>query len=51
MGRRIAMYFAWDRTAETTALGRLVVCDATLWSGTAGGLRGLQVLWKNVIEA
>jgi hypothetical protein len=30
-------------------LGRLVVCDATLWSSTAGGLRGLQVFWKNVI--
>jgi hypothetical protein len=32
-------------------LGRLVVCDATLWSGTAGGLRGLQLFWKNVLEA
>jgi hypothetical protein len=32
-------------------LGRLVVCDATLWSSTAGGLHGLQVFWKNVIEA
>jgi hypothetical protein len=32
-------------------LGRLVVCDATLWSSTAGGLQGLQVFWKNVIEA
>jgi hypothetical protein len=32
-------------------LGRLVVCDATLWSSTAGGLQGLQMLWKNVIEA
>jgi hypothetical protein len=28
-----------------------VVCDATLWSGTAGGLRGLQLLWKNVLQA
>jgi hypothetical protein len=32
-------------------LGRLVVCDATLWSSTAGGLQGLQIFWKNVIEA
>jgi hypothetical protein len=32
-------------------LGRLVVCDATLWSATAGGLQGLRVFWKNVIEA
>jgi hypothetical protein len=32
-------------------LGRLVVCDATLWSGTAGGLRGLQLFWKNVMGA
>jgi hypothetical protein len=32
-------------------LGRLVVCDATLWSSTAGGLEGLQIFWKNVIEA
>ena len=32
-------------------LGRLVVCDATLWSSTAGGLQGLQVFWKNAIEA
>ena len=31
-------------------LGQLVVCDATLWSSTAGGLPGLQALWKNVIE-
>jgi hypothetical protein len=32
-------------------LGRLVVCDATLWSATAGGLDGLEIFWKNVIEA
>jgi hypothetical protein len=32
-------------------LGQLVVCDATLWSSTAGGLQGLQMLWKNVIQA
>ena len=32
-------------------LGRLVVCDATLWSSTAGGLQGLQIFWNNVISA
>ena len=32
-------------------LGQLVVCDATLWSSTAGGLQGLQAFWKNVIDA
>jgi hypothetical protein len=32
-------------------LGRLVVCDATLWTSAFGGLDGLQVFWKNVIEA
>lgn len=32
-------------------LGRLVVCDATLWTSTFGGLEGLQIFWKNVIEA
>jgi hypothetical protein len=32
-------------------LGRLVVCDATLWTSAFGGLQGLQALWKNVIDA
>jgi hypothetical protein len=32
-------------------LGRLVVCDATLWTSAFGGLQGLQALWKNVIAA
>jgi hypothetical protein len=31
-------------------LGRLVVCDATLWSSTAGGLQGLEIFWKNVLR-
>ena len=34
-----------------SGLGRLVVCDATLWSSTAGGLDGLRAFWKNVIKA
>lgn len=29
--------------------GDLVVCDATLWSSTAGGLENLQRLWANVL--
>jgi hypothetical protein len=32
-------------------LGRLVVCDATLWTSAFGGLDGLQTFWKNIIEA
>ena len=31
-------------------LGRLVVCDATLWTSSFGGLQGLQVFWTNVIS-
>jgi hypothetical protein len=34
-----------------SGLGRLVVCDATLWTSAFGGLEGLQIFWKNVIEA
>jgi hypothetical protein len=32
-------------------LGRLVVCDATLWTSVFGGLDGLEIFWKNVIGA
>lgn len=32
-------------------LGRLVVCDMTLWSSTFGGLPGLHAFWRNVISA
>ena len=32
-------------------LGRLVVCDATLWASTCGGLDGVKTYWKNVITA
>jgi hypothetical protein len=39
------------QTRPKAGLGQLVVCDATLWSSTAGGLQGLQVFWKNVIGA
>ncbi len=29
--------------------GRLLVCDTTLWSSTAGGLDGLKRFWRNVV--
>lgn len=29
--------------------GRLLVCDTTLWSSTAGGLDDLKRLWRNVV--
>jgi hypothetical protein len=32
-------------------LGRLVVCDVTLWTSAFGGLQGLQAFWRNVIMA
>jgi hypothetical protein len=31
-----------------TGLGRLVVCDPTVFTSTNGGVEGLEVLWKNV---
>lgn len=32
-------------------LGQLIVCDATQWTSAFGGLQGLEIFWKNVIEA
>lgn len=32
-------------------LGRLWICDPTLWTSVNGGLRGLQMLWNNVCTA
>jgi hypothetical protein len=32
-------------------LGRLTVCDPTLWTSTNGGLNGLEILWKNACTA
>jgi hypothetical protein len=29
--------------------GRLLICDATMWSSTVGGLESLQRLWRNVV--
>jgi hypothetical protein len=30
--------------------GRLLICDTTIWSSTAGGLDGLQRFWRNVVQ-
>jgi hypothetical protein len=46
-----AQFDAVLQSRPEAGLGRLVVCDATLWSSTNGGLQGLQALWKNVIDA
>lgn len=32
-----------------TFAGRLLVCDTTLFSSTAGGLDGLRRLWSNLL--
>lgn len=32
-------------------LGRLTVCDTTLWTSVFGGIEGLQIFWKNVVTA
>jgi hypothetical protein len=29
--------------------GDLIVCDATLWSSTAGGVENLRRFWANVL--
>jgi hypothetical protein len=34
-----------------SGLGRLTICDPTLWTSTNGGLEGLEVFWKNVCTA
>ncbi len=39
------------QASPEAGLGRLVVCDMTLWASTFKGLPGLQVFWKNVIFA
>ncbi len=30
--------------------GRLLICDATIWSSTAGGVDSLQRFWQNVVQ-
>jgi hypothetical protein len=30
--------------------GRLLICDTTTWSSTAGGLESLQRFWRNVVQ-
>jgi hypothetical protein len=29
--------------------GRLLICDTTIWSSTAGGIKGLQRFWQNIV--
>jgi hypothetical protein len=38
------------QTTEDFSAGSLLVCDATTWSSTAGGLEGLQRFWHNVMR-
>ena len=30
--------------------GRLLICDTTTWSSTAGGVDSLQRFWRNVVQ-
>jgi hypothetical protein len=39
------------QSSTGAGLGRLVICDATLWASTFGGLDGVKAYWKNVITA
>lgn len=39
------------QSREDAELGRLIVCDPTLWTSTNGGVDGLEILWKNVCSA
>src|SRR5262249_37683732 len=38
------------QSAIDTFLGKLLVCDTTLFSSTAGGLDSLRRFWSNMIE-
>jgi hypothetical protein len=37
------------QTTKDFSAGPLLVCDATTWSSTAGGLESLQAFWKNAV--
>lgn len=45
-----ATFDALLQSRRGTFLGSLLVCDATLWSSTAGGTDSLQRLWANVLQ-
>ncbi len=47
-GRRT--FDAMLQTKAEVFAGGLIVCDATIWSSTAGGVDSLQQFWRNVIE-
>jgi hypothetical protein len=36
---------------EGAGLGRLTICDATLWTSNNGGLDALNVFWRNIVTA
>ena len=38
------------QSAPDTFAGRLLVCDTTMFSSTAGGVDSLRRLWKNVVQ-
>ena len=38
------------QSAPGVFAGKLLVCDATMWSSTAGGLENLRRFWSNVIQ-
>lgn len=45
--------FAFDALLQSRPgvfAGRLLVCDTTLWSSTAGGLDSLERFWRNVVQ-
>jgi hypothetical protein len=38
------------QTTREFSPGSLLICDATTWSSTAGGLDSLQTFWRNVAQ-
>lgn len=48
---RGALFDTVPQSRLEAGLGRLVVCDTTLWASTFGGLPSLQTFWKNVVTA
>jgi len=45
-----ASFDALLQSAPSTFAGRLLVCDTTIFSSTAGGLDSLRRLWRNVVQ-
>ena len=38
------------QSAPDTFAGRLLVCDTTMFSSTAGGVDSLRRLWRNIVQ-